>query len=72
VEIKQALKRGTVSGHDQTTHTLQWYRALIDWGKRIKELYTGALNSYFDFPTHYLRRLTLDLRRLTLAGANSI
>ena len=38
VEIKQALERGTVSGDDQTAYTLQWYRALIDWDKRIKEL----------------------------------
>jgi hypothetical protein len=38
VEIKQALERGVVSGDDPTTYTLQWYRALIDWEKRIKEL----------------------------------
>ncbi|MBW7974679.1 SDR family oxidoreductase [Bradyrhizobium sp. BR 10289] len=38
VEIKQALERGTVSGDDPTTHTLGWYRSLIDWEKRIKEL----------------------------------
>jgi hypothetical protein len=38
VEIKQALERGAVSGDDPTTHTLQWYRSLIDWEKRIKEL----------------------------------
>jgi nucleoside-diphosphate-sugar epimerase len=38
VEIKQALERGAVSGDDPTTYTLQWYCALIDWEKRIKEL----------------------------------
>jgi hypothetical protein len=38
VEIKQALERGVVSGDDPTTHTLGWYRSLIDWEKRIKEL----------------------------------
>lgn len=38
VEIKQALERGAVSGDDPTTYTLQWYRALMDWDRRIKEL----------------------------------
>ncbi len=38
VEIKQALDRGLVSGDDPTGYTLQWYKALFDWEKRIKEL----------------------------------
>jgi nucleoside-diphosphate-sugar epimerase len=38
VEIKQALDRGAVSGDDPTSHTLQWYSALLDWDRRIKEL----------------------------------
>lgn len=38
VEIKQALERGLISGDDPTTYTLQWYRSLLDWEKRIKEL----------------------------------
>lgn len=38
VEIKQALDRGLISGDDPTTYTLQWYRSLIDWEKRIETL----------------------------------
>lgn len=38
VEIKQALDRGLVSGDDPTGYTLQWYRSLIDWDKRIETL----------------------------------
>ncbi len=38
VEIKQALERGTTDGDDPTNYTLQWYRSLIDWQKRIEEL----------------------------------
>lgn len=38
VEIKQALERGAVSGEDPTCYTLQWYRALLDWDRRLKEL----------------------------------
>jgi nucleoside-diphosphate-sugar epimerase len=35
VEIKQALERGQVSGDDATCYTLQWYKSLLDWQKRI-------------------------------------
>ena len=38
VEIKQALDRGIVSGDDPTCYTLQWYKSLIDWEKRIKDM----------------------------------
>lgn len=38
VEIKQALERSVISGDDPTFYTLQWYRSLIDWEHRIKEL----------------------------------
>jgi nucleoside-diphosphate-sugar epimerase len=38
VEIKQALDRGACSGDDPTFYTLQWYRSLLDWERRIKEL----------------------------------
>lgn len=38
VEIKQALERGTTDGDDPTNYTLQWYRSLLDWQKRIEEL----------------------------------
>ena len=38
VEIKQALDRGLVSGDDPTCYTLQWYKSLFEWEKRIKDL----------------------------------
>jgi len=38
VEIKQALDRGAISADDPTFYTLQWYRSLLDWDRRIKEL----------------------------------
>lgn len=38
VEIKQALERGTVTGEDPTAYTLQWYRSLLEWEKRIEGL----------------------------------
>ena len=38
VEVKQALERSLVSGDDPTCYTLQWYRSLIDWQKRIQDL----------------------------------
>jgi nucleoside-diphosphate-sugar epimerase len=38
VEIKQALERGYITGEDPTCYTLQWYRSLLEWEQRIKEL----------------------------------
>ena len=38
VEIKQALERGAVNGSDPTCYTLQWYRSLLEWEQRVKEL----------------------------------
>ena len=38
VEIKQALERGVLRGEDPRFYTLQWYTALIEWEKRVKEL----------------------------------
>ena len=38
VEIKQALERGQISGDDPTCYTLQWYKSLLDWEKRIQSL----------------------------------
>lgn len=38
VEIKQALEKGILNPDDQTCYTLQWYKSLITWSKRIKEL----------------------------------
>jgi len=38
VEIKQALEGGILSGDDPMFYTLQWYRSLLEWERRIKEL----------------------------------
>lgn len=38
LEIKQALEKGTLNPDDPTCYTLQWYKSLIAWEKRIKEL----------------------------------
>lgn len=38
VEVKQALERGIVDGSDPTCYTLQWYKSLLEWDKRIKDL----------------------------------
>jgi hypothetical protein len=38
VEIKQALERGTISGEDPTCYTLQWYKSLLEWEKRVQNL----------------------------------
>jgi nucleoside-diphosphate-sugar epimerase len=38
VEIKEALDRGLITGDDPTCYTLQWYRSLIEWQKRIDGL----------------------------------
>jgi nucleoside-diphosphate-sugar epimerase len=38
VEIKQALERGIIDPDDQTCFTLQWYKSLISWSKKVKEL----------------------------------
>jgi nucleoside-diphosphate-sugar epimerase len=38
VEIKQALERGGLSGDEPIYYTLQWYRSLLEWDRRVKEL----------------------------------
>jgi len=38
VEIKQALERGAIVGDDPTFYTLQWYRSLLEWEKRLKDV----------------------------------
>jgi nucleoside-diphosphate-sugar epimerase len=44
VEIKQALEKGIIDADDPTTHTLQWYKSLITWAQRVKELsYKGEI-----------------------------
>lgn len=44
VEIKQALEKGIISPDDQTCYTLQWYKSLLTWSDRIKDLsYNGKI-----------------------------
>ena len=44
VEIKQALEKGIIQPDDPTCYTLQWYKSLIMWEEKIKELtYNGQL-----------------------------
>ena len=38
VEIKQALEKGILNPDDPTCYTLQWYKSLIGWDQRIREL----------------------------------
>jgi nucleoside-diphosphate-sugar epimerase len=38
VEIKQALERGIIRGEDPRFYTLQWYKSLMEWEKRISSL----------------------------------
>lgn len=38
VEIKQALERGAVLPDDPTCFTLQWYKSIIAWSRRIEDL----------------------------------
>jgi len=37
-EIRDALEKGTLQGEDPTCYTLQWYKSLLKWEKRIQEL----------------------------------
>ena len=41
-EIKQALERGAVNGGDPACYTLQWYKSLQAWKRRIDELAEGG------------------------------
>jgi nucleoside-diphosphate-sugar epimerase len=38
VEIKQALENAAIAGDDPTFYTLPWYRSLLEWDQRIKQL----------------------------------
>lgn len=38
VEIKQALDRGAVLADDPTCFTLQWYKAILAWTDRLREM----------------------------------
>jgi nucleoside-diphosphate-sugar epimerase len=37
-EIKEALEKGTLDPDDPTCYTLQWYKSLLNWEKRISDL----------------------------------
>lgn len=44
VEIKQALEKGILNPDDPTCYTLQWYKSLISWSEKIKDLsYNGQI-----------------------------
>ncbi len=44
VEIKQALEKGILNPDDPTCYTLQWYKSLISWDQKIRELsYNGDI-----------------------------
>lgn len=44
VEIKQALEKGVIDPDDATCYTLQWYKSLLTWSARLKELsYNGSI-----------------------------
>ena len=43
-EIAEALENGLVNGSDPTCYTVQWYKSLLDWDKRLKEVsYKGVV-----------------------------
>jgi nucleoside-diphosphate-sugar epimerase len=43
-EIKEALENGMVNPDDPTCYTLQWYKSLLSWSKRINDLsYKGTI-----------------------------
>jgi len=37
-EVRQALIDGTISGDDETCYTVQWYKKLLDWEKRLADV----------------------------------
>jgi len=38
IEIKNNLENSNINYEDETTHTLNWYKKLIDWDKKISEI----------------------------------
>jgi nucleoside-diphosphate-sugar epimerase len=42
VEVKQALESGGVQPDDPTCFTLQWYKSIMEWERRIQELSIGG------------------------------
>ncbi len=44
VEIKQALEKNIIDAEDPTCFTLQWYKSLLEWNQRIKDIsYKGNI-----------------------------
>ena len=37
-EVRQALIDGTVSGDDETAYTVNWYKKLIEWDRRLADI----------------------------------
>ena len=37
-EVRQALIDGKISGDDPTAYTVQWYKSLIEWEKRLNDV----------------------------------
>jgi nucleoside-diphosphate-sugar epimerase len=37
-EIREALERGQLDPDDPTCYTLQWYKSLLKWGQRIRDV----------------------------------
>lgn len=37
-EVRQALVDGTISGDDPTCYTVQWYKSLMEWDKRLADI----------------------------------
>jgi nucleoside-diphosphate-sugar epimerase len=37
-EVREALRMGTISGADETCYTLDWYKKLIEWDRRLSAL----------------------------------
>jgi nucleoside-diphosphate-sugar epimerase len=41
-EIRGALTQGKVSFTDPTTHTLNWYKQILEWNQRLEEFRSGG------------------------------
>jgi len=37
-EIKEALEKGALDPDDPTSYTLQWYKSLLKWERKIQEV----------------------------------
>lgn len=41
-EVIAALRNEQISGDDPTTHTLNWYKSLLDWDRRLADIRLGG------------------------------